>query len=82
MGAGYDIHRDLDKVGRRSEMTFMKSSTNHIDGLVLDCSNSIANAPELLQSCTKLSISCTYCEYLVQPSNAGEYSTGINQSGT
>ena len=28
----------------------------HIDGLVQDCSNSIANALELLQSCTKLSI--------------------------
>ena len=26
-----------------------------IDGLVQDCSNSIANALELLQSCTKLS---------------------------
>ena len=29
----------------------------HINGLVQDCSNSIANALELLQSCTKLSIS-------------------------
>ena len=28
----------------------------YIDGLVQDCSNSIANALELLQSCTKLSI--------------------------
>ena len=28
----------------------------HIDGLAQDCSNSIANALELLQSCTKLSI--------------------------
>ena len=28
----------------------------HIDGLVQDCSNSIANALELLQSCTKPSI--------------------------
>ena len=25
---------------------------NHIDGLAQDCSNSIANALELLQSCT------------------------------
>ena len=25
----------------------------HIDGLVQDCSNSIANALDLLQSCTK-----------------------------
>ena len=29
----------------------------YTDGLVQDCSNSIANALELLQSCTKLSIS-------------------------
>ena len=31
----------------------------HIDGLLQDCSNSIANALELLQSCTKPSM-CTY----------------------
>ena len=28
------------------------NSALHIDGLVQDCSNSIANALELLQSCT------------------------------
>ena len=28
----------------------------HIDGLVQDCSNSIVNALELLQVCTKLSM--------------------------
>ena len=33
-----------------------KIELNHIDGLVQDCSNSIANALELLQSCTKPSI--------------------------
>ena len=31
---------------------------NNIDGLVQDCSNSIANAMELLQSCTKPAICC------------------------
>ena len=31
--------------------------TNHIDGLVQACNNSIINALELLQSCTKSSIS-------------------------
>ena len=31
--------------------------TISMDGLVQDCSNAIANAPELLQSCTKPSIS-------------------------
>ena len=34
----------------------MIKGTKHIDGLVQDCSNSIANALELLQSCTKPSI--------------------------
>ena len=29
---------------------------HHFDGLVQDCSNSISNALELLQSCTKPSI--------------------------
>ena len=29
---------------------------HHIDGLAQDCSNSIANAPELLQSCIKPSM--------------------------
>ena len=31
----------------------------HCDGSVQDCSNSFANALELLQSCTKLLIECT-----------------------
>ena len=31
-------------------------TVNHIDGWVQDCSLSIANAPEILQSCTKSSI--------------------------
>ena len=33
----------------------------HIDGLVQDCSNSIANAPKLLKSCTKPSIYSDRC---------------------
>ena len=33
----------------------------YINGLVQDCSNSIANALELLQSCTKPSTSMSYC---------------------
>ena len=37
--------------------TAITNNTN-IDGLVQDCSNSIVNALELLQSCTKPSISC------------------------
>ena len=35
---------------------FLKERRKHINGLVQDCSNSIANALELLQSCTKPSI--------------------------
>ena len=53
------------------QQTISIDSGDYIDGLVQDCSNSIANALELLQSCTKPSIySCTglntcrnvYCE--------------------
>ena len=51
------------------DTTYLNSPTNlmnqeqlyslvHIDGLAQDCSNSIANAHELLQSCTKPSIWC------------------------
>ena len=35
----------------------------HIDGLVQDCSNSIVNALELLQPCTKPSIYFTYPQW-------------------
>ena len=54
-------------------LTQIANSDSHIDGLVQDCSNSIANALALLQSCTKPSI-CTstdlysqwsYCQYHV-----------------
>ena len=38
---------------------FMNDCCVYIDGLAQDCSNSIANALELLQSCTKPSI-CLY----------------------
>ena len=36
--------------------TSYKYNHDHVDGLVQDCSNSIANAVELLQSYTKLSM--------------------------
>ena len=41
----------------------------YIDGLLQDCSNSIANAMELLQSCTKPSICGTRgrCPYSYKP---------------
>ena len=34
----------------------MKPGQEYVDGLVQDCSNSIANALELLQSCAKPSM--------------------------
>ena len=37
-------------------LSLLKNERMHIDGLVPDCSNSIANALELLQSCTKPSM--------------------------
>ena len=40
-------------------MIRMVQNAQHIIGLVQDCSNSIANALELLQSCIKPVI-CTY----------------------
>ena len=36
-----------------AEINFWNPSYSHIDGIVQDCSNSIAKALELLQSCTK-----------------------------
>ena len=38
------------------EIQGTSTPVGHIDGLVQDCSNSIADALELLQSCTKPSI--------------------------
>ena len=43
----------------------MKYALQHIDDLVQDCSNSIANALELLQSCTKPSM-CQLGMYLIR----------------
>ena len=39
-----------------AQKMFYNTRLAHIDGLAQDCSNSIANALELLQSCTKPSI--------------------------
>ena len=49
MPGAFIIGNDMDS---STELAFML----YIDGLVQDCSNSIANALELLQSCTKPSI--------------------------
>ena len=50
------FHSHFD-FGRVSTIGFPIPVRLHTDGLVQDCSNSIANALELLQSCTKPSIS-------------------------
>ena len=39
-----------------SDVAIQENVVEYIDGLVQDCSNSIADALELLQSCTKPSI--------------------------
>ena len=36
-----------------TQMDFISEMIDHFDGFVQDCSNYIANALELLQSCTK-----------------------------
>ena len=45
------------------------NTRHHIDGLVQDCSISIANTLEKLQSCTKPSIYIPYNQYLIWPAN-------------
>ena len=45
----------------------------YIDGLVQDCSNSIANAMELLQSCTKLSMCMAREIGLVESELCGDF---------
>ena len=49
----------LEKTDITPEITEFCPVVKHIDISVQDCSNSIANALELLQSCTKRSISIT-----------------------
>ena len=44
----------------------IQSTSQHVDGLAKDCSNSIANAMELPQSCTKPSI-CLYIQHFALP---------------
>ena len=50
-------YHNVSELGQNSHLTGLSAvqiwTNNHIDGLVQDCSNSIANAQELLQSCTK-----------------------------
>ena len=46
------------KIGFR--LCLSNYTENYIDGLMQDCSNSIANAMELLQSCTRPSMWCHY----------------------
>ena len=63
---------------QRSEICY------NIDGLVQDCSNSTANALELLQSCTKPSIYglwnvfCTICSG-ISPKGATQEDSGLGE---
>ena len=47
---------EMEKHSKNEKERIWKDKLSCIDGLVQDCSNSIANALELLQSCTKPSI--------------------------
>ena len=51
------LRQNMKCVSYYAERTHGNSYEEHIDGLVQNCSYSIANALELLQSCTKPSIS-------------------------
>ena len=59
------------QIETRTQITHLTQNKHHIDGLVQDCNNSIANAMELVQSCTKPStylvideLWCIYCAYV------------------
>ena len=47
-----------------TDLTLLQTA-QHIDGLVQDCSNSIASSLELLQSCTKSLLSTLSYIYIV-----------------
>ena len=48
---------DVQSLVTRNQLSMLQYCTVYIDGLVQDCSNSSDNSLELLQSCTKPSIS-------------------------
>ena len=50
------IVNNTESISKQLFITPLTSPAQHIDGSVQDCSNSIANALELLQSCGKPSI--------------------------
>ena len=50
------LHRVINKINHLSHNVSSSDFVWYIDGLVQDCSNSIANTLELLQSCSKPSI--------------------------
>ena len=50
------IVNNMERISKKLFITPLTSPPQHIDGLVQDCSNSIANAMELLKSCTKQSM--------------------------
>ena len=54
----------LISMNKKEDQTKVLQQWRYIDGLVQDCSNSTANALELLQSSTKPSI-CLYTDWLI-----------------
>ena len=64
----YDLILIYHDINFAHTMDYLRYTARYIDGLVQDYSNSIANALELLQSCTKPSI-CTWfafhCPYVL-----------------
>ena len=59
-------HHDVTVMHFRTIWSLLALYHNYIDGLAQDCSNSIANALELLKSCTKPSI-CSYIAFWQRP---------------
>ena len=77
----------------RKELIYISSTINllyiprNIGGLVQDCSNSIAKALELLQSCTnpsictRLALGCVFCDaFLISPIYFRVTSLALGQS--
>ena len=62
--SGTRAHLNVEpcKITGNSTYSLRLTTELHIDGLVQDCSNSIALATELLQSCTKPSTLLSHCE--------------------
>ena len=66
MAWGWTVKMAWGWTGNKPVMAFFSIDT-YIDGLVQDCSISIANALEILQSCTKPLIYACYSALMCSP---------------